>query len=97
MQPAKHHFLVIGATGACGLVFVHAALETGHTVTVYVRAPSKIPKDLSTNTNLYIIQGEFGDEEGLKRAAACGADVFISLAGPTFGNRNGTVSSAILI
>jgi len=40
---------------------------------------------------LSAIQGELGNEEGLKKAAACGADVFLSFAKPTLGNRNGTV------
>lgn len=95
MSPAKHHILVIGGTGLCGLLFIRAALDAGHEVTVYARTPSKIPDDLSSKTNLHTIQGELGDEEGLKKAAVCGADVFVSLAGPTLGRREGTVSSSL--
>ena len=88
---AKHHILLIGGTGICGLIFTRAALEAGHKLTLYVRTPSKIPTELSSNANLAVMQGELGDVEGLKNAAACGADVFISLAGPTLGKREGTV------
>jgi hypothetical protein len=86
-----HHILLLGGTGICGLLFTRAALEAGHQLTLYVRTPSKIPTDLSSNPHLTIIQGELGDGEGLKKVAACGADTFISLAGPTLGRREGTV------
>ena len=88
----KYHILLIGGTGVCGLIFVQVALEAGHKVTIYARTPSKIPADLASNPRLSVIQGELGDEAGLKKAAACGADVFLSLAGPTLGKRDGTVS-----
>ncbi|KAF8846936.1 NAD(P)-binding protein [Acephala macrosclerotiorum] len=94
----KYHILLLGGSGICGLIFTRAALEAGHTLTLYVRTPSKIPEDLSSNTRLSIIQGELGDEEGLKKAAACGADVFISFAGPTLGRREGTpITNAVKI
>lgn len=86
----KHHILLLGGTGICGLIFTRAALEAGHQITTYVRTPSKIPADLSSNSRLSIIQGELGDEEGLKKAAACNADIFISLAGPKLMKREGT-------
>lgn len=86
----KHHILLLGGTGICGTIFTRAALEAGHKLTLYVRTPSKIPSELSSNANLSVVQGEFGDAEGLKKAAACGADIFISLAGPTLGKREGT-------
>ena len=88
---SKHHILLIGATGICGLIFTRAALEAGHQVTAYVRTPSKIPGDLSSSSNLSIIHGELGDKERLEKVAACGADVFISLAGPTLMKWEGNV------
>ncbi len=88
----KHHILVLGGTGACGIIFARAALRNGHTLTLYVRSPSKLPSDLSTNLKVNVIQGELGDNEGLKKIAACDADIFISLAGPMLGKREGTVS-----
>ncbi|CAG8948983.1 hypothetical protein HYFRA_00002112 [Hymenoscyphus fraxineus] len=90
MMDDKHHILLIGGTGVCGLIFAQAALDAGHKLTLYARTPSKVPAELSANANLNIIQGEFGDVEGLKKAAACGADIFLSLAGPTLGKKDGT-------
>ena len=87
-----HHILLLGGTGLCGTLFTQAALQAGHTLTLYVRNPSKLPASLSSNAKLSIIQGELGDREGLEKAAACGADTFISFAGPTKGKREGTVS-----
>lgn len=92
----KHHFLLLGGTGLCGLVFVRTALEAGHTLTLYMRTPSKIPSDLSSNPQLHVIEGALEDESGLRKAAGCGADIFVSLAGPTLGKREGTVSSFFL-
>jgi nucleoside-diphosphate-sugar epimerase len=89
--PTKHHILLLGGTGICGTIFTRAALEAGHRLTLYIRTPSKIPEDLASNANLSVIQGELHDAEGLKKAAASGADIFISLAGPTLGKREGTV------
>jgi Trk K+ transport system NAD-binding subunit len=88
---AKYHFLLFGGTGICGRIFTQAALEAGHTLTLYVRNPSKIPAEFAANPNLHTIQGELSDEEELKKAAACGADIFVCLAGPTLGKREGTV------
>ncbi|EKD18918.1 uncharacterized protein L3040_008138 [Drepanopeziza brunnea f. sp. 'multigermtubi'] len=89
LQP-NYHILLLGGTGLCGLIFTRLALDAGHTLTLYIRTPSKIPADLASNPNLHIIQGEFGDAEGLKKAAACGAKLFISFAGPTLGEKKGT-------
>jgi nucleoside-diphosphate-sugar epimerase len=91
MLSTKHHILLIGGTGLCGLVFLRAALEAKYEVTIYARTPSKVPEELSANPNLHIIQGELHEDEGLKKAAACGADIFICLAGPTLGRREGRV------
>lgn len=91
---AKHHILLIGGTGLCGRVFVEAALEGGHTLTLYVRNPAKVPAEVTQNDRVAVLQGELEDEEGLKRAAECGADVFVCLAGPTMGKREGTVGSS---
>lgn len=87
----QHHILLIGGTGSCGLIFTQAAIESGHFITLYVRSPSKVPSNLSSHKSVAVIQGELDDEEGLRKAAACGADTFISLAGPTMGARKGTV------
>lgn len=87
-----HHILLLGGTGACGHIFVRAALDQGHRLTLYARSPSKLPSDLAAHPNIEVIEGTYEDVTGLSRAASCGADTFISLAGPTIGKRNGTVS-----
>ena len=87
----KYHILALGGTGLCGQIFTRAALDAGHRLTLYVRTPSKLPSDLADHANLEVLQGTYDSVDGLSKAAACGADVFISLAGPTLGRREGTV------
>jgi nucleoside-diphosphate-sugar epimerase len=89
----QHHILLLGGTGICGIIFTRAALEHKHRLTLYIRNPAKLPADIAENEDVTVIKGELGDEEGLKRAAGCGADVFVCLAGPTLGRREGTVSN----
>jgi NAD dependent epimerase/dehydratase family enzyme len=89
----KHHILLLSGTGICDQIFTEAALSAGHKLTIYCRSSSKIPTPLLSHQNLDVIQGELANEEGLKEASACGADVFISLAGPTLGKKEGTVSA----
>ena len=87
----KHHILLLGGTGLCGQIFAKAALDAGHRLTLYVRTPSKLSSELSQHSNLEVIEGTLEDTDGLLRAASCGADTFISLAGPTLGRRDGIV------
>lgn len=87
----KHNILLLGGTGITGQIFTRAALEAGHQLTLYARTPSKLSPDLASHSNLAIIQGELDSLDGLMQAANCGADVFVSLAGPTLGKREGTV------
>lgn len=95
---SKHHILLLGGTGLCGQLFTRAALESGHTITIYARTPAKLPSDLRSHQNLTIIEGTFESEEGLSKAASCGADTFISFAGPTLGRFQGTpVTNALKI
>jgi uncharacterized protein YbjT (DUF2867 family) len=35
--------LILGGTGAMGIVLIHRALAAGHLVTIYARNPSKLP------------------------------------------------------
>jgi nucleoside-diphosphate-sugar epimerase len=46
--------LVLGATGPTGLLILKKALDHGHEVTAYVRSPSKIPSELTSNPNLTV-------------------------------------------
>jgi nucleoside-diphosphate-sugar epimerase len=83
----KHHILLLGGTGICGQTFTEAALSAGHKLTPHRRPSSKLPTPILSHQNLDVIQGDLANEEGLKEGAACGADVFVSLAGPTWGRR----------
>ena len=86
-----HHILLLGGTGLCGQIFIQAALKAGHKLTLYCRTPSKLSSEIASHPNVTVIEGKLDDVEGLKKAAVCGADVFVSLAGPTLGKREGTV------
>jgi uncharacterized protein YbjT (DUF2867 family) len=70
---------VFGATGKIGRHVVDQLLAAGHTVTAYVRDPSKLP---TTQPNLTVIQGALDDEAGIGRAVE-GADAVISALGPS--------------
>ncbi|KAJ9625995.1 hypothetical protein H2204_010294 [Knufia peltigerae] len=84
------HLLVLGATGPSGLDFCDAALESGHSLTVYARNPSKLPGRIAKNPNVAVIQGQFDDVEGLRNAASCGADACVSFLGPMIPSWGGS-------
>ncbi|TIC65452.1 hypothetical protein E3Q01_02147 [Wallemia mellicola] len=81
------HFLVLGGTGT---LFTHKALVEGHRLTLYARNPSKLSDSLRAQEKLDVIEGELSDMVALETAAKCGADAFISCAGPLSGSQ-GTV------
>lgn len=93
---SKKHILVLGATGLCGQLLIKESLNQGHKLTLYVRNPSKLTKETLDNDQVNVIEGEFDNLDGLKEAANCGADVFICVAGPTLGKRNGKVSNSLI-
>lgn len=73
--------------GAVGLSFVQEALRAGHRLTLYVRSPSKLPKNVQQNINVHIVEGDFSDMEAVKKALNDGADVLVSLVGPAIPNK----------
>jgi len=79
---ARKKILLLGATGASGLVTLSRALEADAEVIVYARNPSKIPTSARENPNLTIIQGSLDDTEALTAAIARKPDAIISLLGP---------------
>ncbi|KAF2487589.1 hypothetical protein BDY17DRAFT_14303 [Neohortaea acidophila] len=81
------HILVFGGTGAVGLSFVQEALKAGHRLTLYVRSPSKLPKNVQQNINVHIVEGDFSDMEAVKKALNDGADVLVSFVGPAIPNK----------
>ena len=56
--------------GATGLVFIKAALNDASKphLTLYVRSPSKLPQEYTTNARITIIQGELTDTPTLTKA-----------------------------
>jgi putative NADH-flavin reductase len=70
---------IFGATGGTGRELVRQALEAGHEVTAYVRAPSKLP---FTHERLTVVQGQMSEVEKINQAIA-GADAVLSTLGPT--------------
>ncbi|KAJ5131398.1 uncharacterized protein N7515_007437 [Penicillium bovifimosum] len=83
------HILVIGATGPSGLEFCKAALTQGHSLTLYVRSPDKLPAEITDNANVSVVKGTLEDVATFQQAAASGPTVFVSFAGPT-SNSTGT-------
>ncbi|KAE8380349.1 hypothetical protein BDV26DRAFT_279569 [Aspergillus bertholletiae] len=65
------HFLVLGATG--------------HRLSLLVRNPSNLPRNIVENTDVQVIEGTLDEEVTLDSAASCGASIFVSFAGPPFG------------
>ncbi|GFG19361.1 hypothetical protein IFM5058_09996 [Aspergillus udagawae] len=84
------HILVLGATGPTGLDFCRAALQQGHKLTLYVRNPDKLPAEVTSNPNVSVVNGTLEDKSQWLQAAACGATIFVSFAGPTLRGAKGT-------
>ncbi|CAH0046618.1 unnamed protein product [Clonostachys solani] len=76
--------LVLGATGPSGISLLRELLYREHSTVAYVRSPSKIPEDISSNPLLTVIKGDMNDREALTKALS-GVDIVLSLLGPTFG------------
>jgi putative NADH-flavin reductase len=57
--------LVFGASGGTGRELVKQALAQKHSVTAFVRDPTKVH---SKHTNLKVVQGDVADYESVKRA-----------------------------
>lgn len=91
------HILVFGATGQSGIDFCTIALESGHRLTLYLRNPDKLSSSLKENANVEVLKGTFEDQEGLKKAAACGAKIFVSFAGPTTNSKGTPVTECMKI
>jgi putative NADH-flavin reductase len=70
--------VIFGASGGMGLEVLKQALESGHTVTAFVRTRSKI--DLQ-HPNLRLFQGDVMDTDAVEKAIV-GQDAVISTLGP---------------
>jgi putative NADH-flavin reductase len=72
------NILVFGATGATGQHLVKQALSQGHTVTAFVRNPTKLPMN---ETRLRVVIGDTTLDMPKVAEAARGQDVVISTLG----------------
>jgi putative NADH-flavin reductase len=73
------NIVVFGASRGVGLQVVGQALQAGHTVTAFVRTPSKFTLQ---HPNLIVVQGDSMDAAAVEQAIA-GRDAVISTLGPT--------------
>jgi uncharacterized protein YbjT (DUF2867 family) len=73
--------LVLGGTGASGILLIREALAHSHTVVVYARSPDKLPEDIVKDTSVVIIKGDLSDAETLSKAME-GVDAVVSALGP---------------
>jgi hypothetical protein len=106
------HILIFGATGKwfpasvggphlsplglSGIEFSFSALRQGHQLTMLVRNPHKLPREIASNVNVTVIEGTFEDVTKLEQAAGAGAQFFVSFAGPP-GMSTGTVRLIYII
>lgn len=80
----------MGVLGAIGRLFCDIALNEGHRLTLFVRNASKVSEHIRLSKGTQIIVGTLEVDSDLEEAAKCGADIFVSFAGPAFGAQ-GTV------
>jgi putative NADH-flavin reductase len=91
MSPGSVSHRVLGPSG---LEFCKAALTQGHSLTLYVRSPDKLPAEITENANVSVVKGSLEDVPTFQQAATSGPTVFVSFAGPT-SNSKGTVRQQI--
>ncbi|MBF0705034.1 SDR family oxidoreductase [Alkalihalobacillus hwajinpoensis] len=70
--------IVFGATGGTGNAFVKLAIAAGHTVTAFVRTPSKLE---TTHKNLSVEIGDAMQSADVKQAITSDVDAVISCLG----------------
>ena len=75
---------VFGATGGVGSKVVDELRRNGHTVTAYVRNPSKVPA--SWGDAVTVVTGELSDADAVERAVQ-GADAIVSALGPSMDKK----------
>jgi putative NADH-flavin reductase len=73
------NIIVFGASGGTGSKIVEQALEAGHTVTAFVRTPSRITLK---HPHLSLFQGDVLDATAVEKAIT-GQDAIISALAPT--------------
>jgi putative NADH-flavin reductase len=74
--------VIFGSTGTIGLQLVKQALVDGHTVTVFVREPSKVT---TTHANLKVMKGDVMDVAAVEKAVLGQDAVLCSLGAGSKG------------
>ncbi|KAG2109635.1 NAD-P-binding protein [Suillus discolor] len=74
--------LILGATGAAGVLLIQEALAASHTVVVYARSPDKLSEDIRYDPRVTIHKGELDDREALS-SAIMSVDAVLSALGPS--------------
>jgi putative NADH-flavin reductase len=72
-------FTILGATGGIGSLLLPLALEQGHEVTAFARAPEKIKRP---STQLRVVGGDLFNADQIAEAIH-GSDAVLSAFGPT--------------
>jgi putative NADH-flavin reductase len=58
-------FFVLGATGRTGSLFASQCLARGHSVTAFVRDPTRLPAEVLSHRALQIVSGELSDVDAI--------------------------------
>ncbi|KAJ8593579.1 NAD-P-binding protein [Rhizopogon salebrosus TDB-379] len=74
--------LILGATGAAGVLLIQEALAASHTVVVYARSPEKLPEQTRAHPRVIIHKGQLDDQEALSSALK-DVDAILSALGPS--------------
>lgn len=74
--------LVLGGTGAAGILIIRECLRKDHIVVVYARSPEKLPDDISKDSRVIIIKGSLEDEDAISKSME-GVHAVLSALGPS--------------
>ncbi|KAG1749632.1 NAD-P-binding protein [Suillus paluster] len=74
--------LILGATGAAGVLLIQEALAASHTVVVYARTPEKLPEETRNDPRVTMRKGQLDEREALSSAIK-GVDAVLSALGPS--------------
>jgi len=74
--------LVLGGTGAAGILIIRECLLADHIVVIYARSPEKLPEDISKDLRVIVIKGSLEDEDAMAKSME-GVHAVLSALGPS--------------
>ena len=85
-------FLILGATGASGILLVRKTLELypEASIIIFARSPDKVPEDIAHHSAITLIKGELTDLDALSTAVQ-GVNVVLSALGPLASHPPGNI------